>query len=189
MAPDNVARDVERNLDRATGVVRDVVLIMFEQSASLAERRSVIASTRGRVIGGVWHETDVEGFYVVRIPDTGDPRAVFTVIDDVSKCPCVDFATAWKRLSPAWLGYTSLLRRLHPSNLSANEEDSIPARACTNGGVVTQQVLRPCAPDHPLCARTDTVVPASNHHAERTSIIRRPADAHRSTRREHSGVR
>jgi hypothetical protein len=103
VAPDTVARDVERNLDRATGIVRDVVLIMFEQSASLAERRSVIASTRGRVIGGLWYETDVEGYYVVRIPDTGDPFAVFTVIDEVSKCPCVDYATAWIRIPPAGL--------------------------------------------------------------------------------------
>jgi len=102
VAPDTVATsDVERNLDRATGIVRDVVLIMFEQSASLAERRSVIASIRGRVIGGLWFETDVEGYYVVRIPDTGDPFAVFTVIDEVSKCPCVDFAEAWIRIPPA----------------------------------------------------------------------------------------
>jgi hypothetical protein len=133
-----------------------------EQSASLAERRSVIASTRGRVIGGVWHETDAEGFYVVRIPDTGDPRAVFTVIDEVSKCPCVDFATAWIRLSPAWLSYTRCCDDLIPPTYRQMKKHSIPARACTNGGAATQQVLRPCAPDH-LRARTDTVIPAGNH--------------------------
>jgi hypothetical protein len=94
-APDTVPADATKDLYPVGSVVRDIVLVLFEQNASLETRRRAIASVSGTVIGGRPRYPGEEGYYVVRVPRTSSVQELLAVVDKIEAIPGVEFAAAW----------------------------------------------------------------------------------------------
>jgi len=94
-APDTVPADATKDLYPVGSEVRDIVLVLFEQNASLETRRRAIASVSGTVIGGQPGFPGEEGYYVVRVPRTASLQELLTVVGQLDTIPGVEMATPW----------------------------------------------------------------------------------------------
>lgn len=91
-APDAYPAHITSDRYPGGSVVRDIVVILFEPSASLETRRSAISFISGTVIGGIPRLPGEEGHYVVRVPPTGSLAELFAVMEQLDPLPGVVIA-------------------------------------------------------------------------------------------------
>jgi subtilisin family serine protease len=68
--------------------VRDVLIVLFTPEATQQQRQSAIDQVQGTVIGGT-RLTDTDGFYIVKIPDTGSEAPLFDALEALEALPHV----------------------------------------------------------------------------------------------------
>jgi subtilisin family serine protease len=125
VAPDTVPEsifdpaNVVLNAPEFTGsILRDIVVLEFQETASQAERQEAVDLVDGEVVGG-WQFGVGEGWYAVRIPDDGTTEPLFRAIRVLTGLPQVVLAGPQvldapppgyllPRDGPAFTGYTLL---------------------------------------------------------------------------------
>ena len=70
---------------------RNIVLVLFREETSRADKQQAIDAIRGTVVGGVAVRRG--GYYYVRIPDDGTARPLFRAIAKLKSFPQVQSAT------------------------------------------------------------------------------------------------
>lgn len=102
LPPDSVPTTVWRALHAPKNMVqsspewtgpfpRNVVVLMFREDASRAQRQAAVDSVRGDVVGGL--PVGKGGYYYVRIADDGTPKPLFAAIAKLKMLPQVVLAT------------------------------------------------------------------------------------------------
>ena len=87
-APGNIIRSSPR---WGTPFPRDLLLVMFKENASQAERQAAVESVGGEVVGG--EPVGRGGYYYIRIAADSTGEALFRAIAKLTKLPQVDLAS------------------------------------------------------------------------------------------------
>lgn len=72
--------------------VRDVVIVLFQPDATVAQRTDALARVNGTVIGGI-RLTATDGYYLVRLPADPTSNAPLDAVDSLSRNPVVRHAS------------------------------------------------------------------------------------------------
>lgn len=94
LPPDSFPSDYRRNWDEEWRAPRDVLLVAFKPGTTLEQKTEAIRSIHGWVIGGDRHPPSdrLEGFYMIRIPDTGDIQSALDATDRLMEYDFVETA-------------------------------------------------------------------------------------------------
>jgi hypothetical protein len=95
VAPDTVPQGISNSVYHPGRTVRDIVLILFKDDASMEDRRRAVSLVAGTVIGGMPQDREKEGWYVVRVPRASSEADLFLLIDKVLASPGVKAAETW----------------------------------------------------------------------------------------------
>jgi hypothetical protein len=76
--PDTLSKDAYQNMDRSWNVPYDIVVLAFKDSTSVERKSAIVHAISGRVLGGA-PLTNIDGFYVVRVPTTTVPELLLVI--------------------------------------------------------------------------------------------------------------